>query len=88
VSVDVVASESGALSAIGFGMVKTSRWRVEAGYGSRVDDGCEHDWVLEEVVVSGRGADQVSTCARCEVVGYSVGRAAVKDTRPPLGDPQ
>ena len=45
---------------------------------------CEHDWQLQEVVVSGRGADQVVACPVCGLVGYGAGQAAVRDTWPPL----
>lgn len=59
-----------------------------AGYGATVglddDRDCEHQWVLAEVAVSGRGADQVSVCSVCGTPAYAPGQAAVRDTRPPL----
>lgn len=58
--------------------------RYGAGVGLDDDEDCEHQWVLEEVVASARGADQVSVCSVCGTPAYAAGQAAVRDTRPPL----
>ncbi|WP_165764007.1 hypothetical protein [Nocardioides sp. PD653] len=43
-----------------------------------------HLFDLREVVVTGRGADQVRVCVRCGAPAYEPGQAALKDRRPPL----
>lgn len=49
------------------------------------DEDCVHEFALEEVAVSARGADQVQVCRLCGTPAYGPGQAAVRDTRPPLG---
>lgn len=49
------------------------------------DEDCVHEFALEEVAVSARGADQVQVCRLCGTPAYDPGQAAVRDTRPPLG---
>ena len=44
-----------------------------------------HVWILDELHVSGRGADAVSVCARCGAIRPEPGQAALRDRRPPLG---
>lgn len=44
-----------------------------------------HDWELDEVHVSGRGADTSSVCGWCGAVRYEPGQAALRDRRPTLG---
>jgi hypothetical protein len=62
-----------------FGMVRppgrSVRW-VEP-------DQHEHDWVLDEVNLTSRGADRGESCW-CGAVRYVPAQAALRDTRPPL----
>lgn len=48
-----------------------------------VDEGHEHDWQLDEVHVTTRGADRGVSCW-CGATSYVPGQAALRDTRPPL----
>lgn len=46
--------------------------------------GIEHDWVLDELALTSRGADRLSVCSLCGATAFEAGQAAVRDLRPPL----
>jgi hypothetical protein len=44
--------------------------------------GCEHDWLLDEVLLEPDAADTTSTCTRCGATGYKAGEGRTR--RPDL----